>query len=289
MRRSHQLSSVHLLLLSTILLLFSVGCSMEHEIVAKGKSEATITINKEIKFKLKGEISIPEGVPGLGGIYVGPGAEIDVSIPAGTEIKLDDKVDIDGEGTALSGSVQEFESTQQRTTHSTGIVTGMGQVDPIPLLASRYEGVILPGSTYTWTIPELFGDNEAVVQVTGEVTAVGTSRALVEDSGNGWTVNMRGLLSFSYQVSGPPPVWQAPFETPYGMIEGDGSIETVDPMQFEAIYNPNAMSGSGFEDYVDDEGNVWEYGYVGAFPVKLTVGNGSAIGATNVNGGFDLF
>jgi len=72
------------------------GCSIQHEIVAKGKSEATITINKKIPLHLKGPLKIPPAVPKIGGLELGPGASIDIEIEAGTEIKLDDKVDISG-------------------------------------------------------------------------------------------------------------------------------------------------------------------------------------------------
>ncbi len=49
----------------------------------------------------------------------------------------------------------------------------------------------------------------------------------------------------------------------------------------------SAVSGGGVEGYVADDGDVFHFGYTGAFPVRLSAGGGTAVGATTVWGGFN--
>jgi hypothetical protein len=254
------------------------GSACSHTVVvqANGDSDATVTVSHAIKFNLKGGtrgIHIPDGVPQIGGLDIGPGAEIEVDIPAGTEIHLKDKVNI---GKASSSS-----STKRAAAANPVPVSPQ----PLSLLTSD----VLSGSTYTWTIPAYFGDAGAVVPVTGSVAAMGYDGAIQSDGNGGYKLNTALVKSFSYQVSGPPAVWQAPFDTPYGRVTGDGTIETVDGMVWQSIGSPSALSGSGTDGYTAPDGTVYQYGYKGAFPVQLTSGAGVAVGATTVFGGANLF
>lgn len=245
-----------------LLALGSVACSHTVKVQANGDSEATVTINQHLKFRLKGPIKVPPGIPQIGGIEVGEGAEILVDIPAGTEIKMKDKVNI-GQKAASRG-------VDDRTN--------------VALLDAE----VLPGSTYTWTIPDLFGEAEAVVPVTGFVTVAGKEGAILADGQGGYVLDSSLLEHFQYQVSGPPAVWQAPFDTPYGKVEGTGTIETTTGMVWESFGDASAIAGSAVEGSESKDGTEYKYGYRGTFPVRLRAGDGDAYGATTVFGAFNL-
>lgn len=251
------------------------GCSIQHEIVAKGKSEATITINKKIPLHVKGPIKFPPAFPVVGGLELGEGASIDIEIEAGTQIKLDDKVDISG--------------ANAHTSSATGVRAATG-VLPKALGTTTFSGSINPGSTYTWYIPTLLGDNPAVVPVTGTVSAVALDDALVPNDTGGWTLRTGGLLSFAYQVTGGSAVWRAPMRTPYGLIDGSGTISSVGDMLFAATGDVNAIAGGGTANYTDPDGTLWQYGYSGSFAVQLGL-NGVKVGTgrTTVDGGVDVY
>jgi hypothetical protein len=272
------------LLLATAFWAF--GCTVHHEIVAKGKSEATVTISHGLSFTLKGGtegIHVPDN-PVTGPIDVGPGAEITINIPAGTEIKLDDKVDIGGENSTMASTASAFLATAAP-------ISSAPAPRPVPLpTTTSLSGTVMPGSTYTWYLPELLGDaNGAVVPVTGWVTAKAYQDALVNDGSGNYTLRPGGLKSFAYVVTGPPAVWQAPFDTPWGPVTGNGTFETTDGMVFQFSGSPSQVSGSGTTGYTDPDGNTFEYGYVGSFPVLLTSGTGDATGSTGVDGGVDVY
>ena len=260
---------------------------MTQNVVAKGKSEATIELNQPIKLKLKGPIKIPPSVPKIGGLELGPGSEIDVELEAGTIIKLDDKVDIGGK----QSSSKVASASAGRSPSSPVPVPGpVPAPTAIPVGTTTLQGAVAPGSTYTWSIPSWFGDAPAVVQVSGTVGTVAYDNALV-DNGNGtWTLRPGGLKSFQYSVSGGPAVWQAPFQTPHGLVDGTGSIETVGGMLFEATSDLNSVSGGGGPGFVDDDGNVWQNSYNGSFGVRLSVnGKPAGQGRTTVDGGLNLY
>ncbi|MGD2115480.1 MAG: hypothetical protein PVG07_10530 [Acidobacteriota bacterium] len=277
--------SLSLLVLACLALVLATGCSIEHEIVAEGESEATITIEKGFSICLKGGeegISIPEGIPRIGGLEIGPGAEITVDIPPGTEIVLEDEIHIGGEGSSGSSSDQvDSNGLQQAVTAR--------PITPKPVPTTVYQGTVFAGSTYTWYIPDMFGDEGAVVPVTGWITAEAYENALVTDADGNYTLRDGGLIQFSYNVSGPPAVWQAPFDTPYGRITGDGTIETTSGMIFEFSGATSAVAGNGTNGYVDPDGNTWEYGWNGTFPVKLTTGAGEGSGVSTMGGGLDVY
>lgn len=257
------------------------GCSVEHEIVAEGESEATVTIEQGLSFTLKGPLDIPDGVPVIGGLHIGEGGEFTVNIPPGTEIVLEDKINIGGGGSSAS-------SSQDGASGGLRQAATAQPIHPKPVPTTVFQGTVFPGSTYTWYMPGMFGNEGAEVPVTGWITAEAYQNALVADGNGGYSLRSGGLIDLSYQVAGPPAVWQAPFNTPYGRITGDGTIETTSGMIFEASGAASAVTGSGTTGYVDPDGVSWEYGWAGTFPVTLTSGSGRATGTTAMAGGLDV-
>lgn len=247
--------------------------SSQQEIRGSGVSETTVTVSRPIKFKATGPMTFPSGYPGIGGFKLEPGVTIDVDLPAGGSVKLKDRVTFDGTNVII-GVVQ-----QQRDV----------AVTPASLPTFDLALAVRPGSSYTWTVPELFGDTESVVQVTGSSSLRGPLSAVQADGAGGFTLDPRKLTAFSYDVSGGPAVFQAPMETPYGTIEGSGTIATSTGMVYGFQGSLSALSGRGTTGYVDPDGVSFDYGYTGAFPVRLDVGAGSATGTTTVLGGFDAF
>lgn len=280
------------ILVALAVVLLGMSCaSSSRNITAKGTSTTTVTATKSIKFKATGPITFPESYPGIGGMTLPAGQTIDIELQPGQSVILKDKVEVTGE-TIIVGLVETGTAQQSSYENGRNGISGLettGIWEPYPVVQIRFQGTVDPGSTYTWTVPDLFGEAEAVVFVTGQVSARGGSDVVVDDGAGGWTLNSRTLRSFQYHVTGPPALWQAPIETQYGTIQGSGTIESDGDMEYGFFGEPSDVSGSGSEDYEDDEGQLYEYGYDGAFPVQLIIGDGTAVGMTTVEGGFDTF
>lgn len=241
--------------------------SSKQEIKGKGVSETTVTASRPIKFKATGPMTFPLNYPGIGGMKLEAGQTIEVNLPAGGSVKLKDRVEIDGTNVIV------------------GVVENANAAAALPTFKTTLS--VRPGSTYTWSVPELFGDAEAVVDVTGSWTAEGPLSALADDGSGHYTLQPHLLSGFSYAVSGGAAVFQAPMDTPYGRIEGSGTIATTTGMAYGFTGDKSAISGQGTQGYVDPDGQPYDYGYAGAFPVRLDVGTGTALGTTTVMGGFD--
>jgi hypothetical protein len=275
---------------SLVALLLFANC-IRVEIVGEGKSEAHLVITTTLHFHFKPtkDITFPENffIPQLAGLSLGAGSEIDIDIEPG-EITFEDSIVFGGDSSGSTAN-PDGQGTGELTAVRVGPGLRGGNLVAVPAPTDRVTltGTVNPGSTYTWVLPDLFGEeNPAVVPVTGTISAVANSNALIQDADTGeWSLRPGGLVSFSYRVTGPAAVWHLPMQTPFGEFPGEGTIET-DPMVFESSGTPG---GTGVEGYTDPNGNTWEYGYVGSFPVQLTVGGEVAIGATTVDGGFDLF
>jgi hypothetical protein len=270
--------------------LVSANC-VRVEIVGEGKSEAHLVITAKLKFKINPtkDISFPPDffIPALRGLTLGAGSSFEFEVEPG-EITLEDKIVFGGES---SQSAKQGELDGKSIWVGGGSLWQPAAVSPAPVQRFTLTGTILPGSTYTWVLPDLFGDaNPAVVPVTGTIAAVARGDALLHDPATGqWTLQPGGLLSFHYTVNGPPAVWTLPMQTPFGEFPGEGTVETAGGMLFESSGAASDVQGQGQDGYVDPQGNTWQHGYLGTFPVRLTVAGDVAIGATTVDGGVDLF
>ncbi|MGD2115481.1 MAG: hypothetical protein PVG07_10535 [Acidobacteriota bacterium] len=271
-----------LVAVSATLLVWLACATSSREIDLSGTSETTVTATQGIHFTAKGPITFPESYPGIGGLSVAPGVEVDVELEPGESIVLEDVTDALGNITVTG---VKGDSLDQRTTGT----AATRPAQPAPIQTVTLDATVHSSSTYTWRVPALFGDSEAVINVTGSVHAEVLQSALIEDDDGGGQLDPSGLLTLSYTLSGPPAVWQAPIETPYGTIEGTGSIETSTSMLLEFDGDLDGVSGSAVPGFTDPDGFYWDYGYTGALPVKLTVGSGSASGASTVQGGLNLY
>jgi hypothetical protein len=259
------------------------ACASSQRVVTDGVSTTTVTATKKVCLKAKGPLTFPGIFPAIGGMHLAPGVEVDICLEPGEQIVFHDRVGSDG--VTITEVVQQPADALPHVANATDALTA--RPAPQPIVRISYNSTVQPGSTYSWQIPSLFGDSEATVEVAGSLSAVLRADALVGDGNGGWSLQNGGLLSASYQVSGPPAVWQGPIDTPYGTIEGTGTIETSDGMVLSFTGDVGGVSFSGTEGYTDPDGVAWEYGYVGAYPVTLTVGAGEATGATTVSGGAD--
>lgn len=251
-----------------VLAVIWLACGTTRQVVTDGTSKTVVTVDRPIKFKVRGPITFPKDYPVVGGRSVAAGAEIDIELKAGESVTLDDKVSTDGKveitGVSKEGVAAKFDA---------------------PDGSYVYKAEAQPGSTYTWRVPSLFGDTPAVVAVSGGLTALAAPDAFEEGKVRG--LRKGGILVFDYQVSGPPAVWQAPFDTPYGPIEGEGTIETSAPMVLESTADVSAVAGELGEAWTDADGRDWQHRYTGAYPVQLRIGDGLAVGVTTVDGGLD--
>lgn len=283
-------------LLATLALVLAVPGCIRHEIVAEGKSRATLVITAEIDFEISPtkDIDFPPDffIKPLRGLSLGAGSHFKFKVKPG-DIVFEDEVSIGGES---SGAAQ----TQTDQADRNRVRFGDARLDaavanpapsPGPDRIVTLTGTVDPGSTYTWILPDLFGDdNPAEVPVTGTVSAQAHEDALVQDADTGeWTLQPGGLVAFSYRVTGPSPEWQLPMNTPNGVFPGEGTVKIDHPTDFEATGGVGDIAGSGVEGYTDPGGVTWEYGYEGSFPVRANIGSEVAVGATTVDGGFDLF
>lgn len=273
------LRSGPLLAACTALLVWLACASTSREIDLSGTSETTVTVSRAIRFKATGPVTFPDAYPGIGGLSLAPGVEIDVTLEPGESITLDDVTDAAGNIT-----VTGVAEVDQRSARAATPVPSQ----PKPAGTVTLDATIHSTSTYTWRVPSLFGDTPATVPVTGAIHAVVAPSALIDDGAGGGSLDPAGIQSLSYQVSGPPAVWQAPIETPYGTITGTGTIATEGPMLLELSGALTAVSGAASAGHIDPDGIYWDYHYTGAYPVQLTVGTGAASGATTVEGGLDL-
>lgn len=257
-------SGVALALLAIVWL----ACGTTRQVVTDGTSKTVVTVDRPIKFKVRGPITFPKDFPVVGGRSVAAGTEIDIQLNAGESVTLDDKVSTDGK-VEITGVAKD----------------GMAARLDAPEGSYLYTAQAQPGSTYTWRVPSLFGDAPAVVAVSGGLTVLLAPDAFEE--GKGTRLREGGILAFDYQVGGPPAVWQAPFETPHGLIEGEGTIETSDPMVLVSNRDASSVTVELGGARTDADGRVWQHSYVGAYPVQLQIGDGLAAGVTTVDGGAD--
>jgi hypothetical protein len=96
-------------------------------------------------------------------------------------------------------------------------------------------------SSYAFSLPTLFGpENTAVVPISGAFSFAGSTDDWVSDT---FDLNPGDLSAFTYHVSGPGPVWTAPMQTPYGLIEGVGTIEGQ-PFDVDFSGDLGGLSGS---------------------------------------------
>jgi hypothetical protein len=185
------------------------GCSCcTHEVTIRpinGTSDSVITIPPPgLRLHLRGPIRIPPNlpVPAIAGLELQPGAEIDVQIPPG-DITVRDNLRL---------ANAKLVADAQAAGLGDGRIAGHGDATFDP-----------DGSSYAFALPDLFGpDNVVVVPITGSASFAGSTDAVLMDS---YELNPDDISEFSYQLSGPGPVWTAPMQTPYGMIEGTGTIE----------------------------------------------------------------
>lgn len=269
-----------------------IGCTMTYELVLEEESESTLTlVGPPIPIRLHGGengLTVPNFMPVIGGARLGPGAVIEVVIPPGTEIKFRDKVDIGGGNKQVAVGERG-----ERSLWPVGAQSDPGRVllaQPEPIATTSFSGTVWPGSTYTWILPHWFGEEAgAEVPVTGWVAAEVWNHVLEAHDDGSFNVGRSAFKSFAYQVIGPPAIWQAPFETPYGRVTGDGRIETVGGMTLEFSGNPASVSGTGMAGYTDPEGASWQYGFAASFPVELTSGDGIAAGTERVIGGANIY
>ena len=256
------------LVATAVLAVVWLACGTTRQVVTDGTSKTVVTVDRPIRFKVRGPITFPKDYPVVGGRSVAAGAEIDIELKAGESVTLDDKVSTDGK-VEITGVAKEGLAARLDAPEGSYVYTAEAQ----------------PGSTYTWWVPSLFGDTPAVVAVSGGLTALAAPGPFEE--GKAWGLREGGILAFDYQVSGAPAVWQAPFDTPYGPVEGEGTIATSGPMVLESTGDVSAVAGEVGGAWTDADGRAWQHRYIGAYPVQLRIGDGLAVGVTTVEGGLD--
>lgn len=266
------------------------ACADSSEVVTNGTSETTVTANKKIRLTVRGPMTFPDAFPAVGGMHVAEGVDETIELEPGESIVLDDTVGADG--VTITGAAERARQAKSNARRSTVAMESVSALrdQPYPKGRITFNGTIRPDSTYTWAIPYFFGTTQAEpTYVTGTVSATLKQNALIDDGSGNYTIAPMGILAASYTVNGPPAHWPGPIETPYGTITGTGYIETETGMTLEFIGGVNSISASGWTGYTDPDGIYWEFGYSGAYPVKLSAGGGEATGATTVIGGFDVY
>ncbi len=258
-----------------------LACASSRTVELEGSSEVIVTATSKVKFKATGPMTFPSSYPAVGGMHLAAGETVSVDLKPGESVTLRDRIRFDGE-TIIIGMADT--TTTENVPNSHRLVTA-----PSPTSLVDLTGTIQSDSTYTWTVPYFFGNNEAVVKVSGSISAQIAASGVI-DNGNGtFNIDTSQLKAFDYQVSGPPAIWQAPLNTPYGTIKGSGTIETDGNMVFGFTGDLSAVSAGGVTGFVDDDGQVFEYGYDSAFPVRLSITDGVAVGVTTVWGGINTF
>jgi hypothetical protein len=204
------------------------GCSCcTHEVTIRpinGTSDATITIPPPgLRVHIRGPLRIPPNfpVPAIAGLDLPAGAEIDVQLPPG-DILVRDNLRLANAAVAADTQVAGL---------------GNGRV------SGRLDTSFDPAeSSYAFSLPDLFGpDNVAVVPISGSASIAGSVDAVLLDS---YELNPDNVTDFSYHLTGPGPVWNAPMQTPFGMIEGTGTFEAP-PFDVSFSGDLHSLSANG--------------------------------------------
>lgn len=259
--------------LAVISLALVLSCATSRRVEVEGDSEVVVTATKKFRFKVTGPASFPTSYPHIGGLTLPAGESLDLDLEPGESVTIKDKIRFDGTKVVVD-VVEEDNATDQNNRFQAEKGAPAG-----PFI--QVKGNVLPGSTYTWTVPSLFGDAPAVVHVTGSMNAVMPLSAVIVDDDGSYSVDSNQLMSFAYHVDGGSVFWQLPIDTPYGTITGNGTIESEGTMSYDFNGDLDGVDGSGGPDGSG-------YIYRGAFPVRLDVGSGVAFGVTSVWGHFYL-
>lgn len=267
--------------LPLLLLLVFAACNIGPTTIDDLTTKSLTIVTGPLYLTLTGPMTIPEhkAYGKLGGAKIKDGVVLDLQLKKGDQVRLEDRVD-------GFGKVREVTGVRRDPKRNEGRAGGSGPSSGKQL---KLEGTIERGSTYTWTIPSLFGDAEAVVQVTGRLVATAYDNALVETRREGEvSLNTDALQSVEYKVSGPAPVWQAPLDTPFGRIEGTGTITTDGDMVLEFAGEPGDFIARGRPGFRHEDGTERHFGFEASFPVKLSVGETAATGNIELQGGFNV-
>ncbi len=267
--------------LPLLLLLVFAACTVGPTTIEGWTTKSLTIVTGPLHLKLTGPMKIPEhkAFGKLGGAKIKDGVVLDLQLNKGDQVRLKDRVDGSGKVVEVTGVKEEPRRNRGRA----------GGSSPSSGKLLKLEGTVERGSTYTWTIPSLFGEAEAVVQVTGGLVASAYDNVLVESGREGErSLNTDALQSVEYKVSGPAPVWQAPFDTPFGRIEGTGTITTDGDMVLEFAGEPGDFIARGRPGFRHEDGTERHFGFEASFPVKLSVGETAATGDIELQGGFNV-
>lgn len=253
-----------------------IACATSRRIEVEGDSKVVVTATKKFRFKVTGPASFPTDFPHIGGLSFPAGQEIDLNLEPGESVTIKDRILFDGTKVVVD-IIEDSDSSE--TSDEEGRYQAQRAAASGPFI--QMNGKVLAGSTYTWTIPSLFGDSPAVVPVTGTMDAVLPLSGVIQNDDGSYSIDSSQLMSFDYHVDGTSVVWQLPIETPYGTITGSGTIESDGVMSYGFSGDLDGVNGSGGPD---GSGNS----YKGAFPVRLDVGEGQAYGVTSVWGHYYL-
>jgi hypothetical protein len=202
------LSAKRDLSITALLAFVVVGYSCSRQVQVRpitGTSDSVVTIPPPgLRVRVRGPMRLPDGLPPpFGGMNIEAGAEVELNLPPG-DITIRDTI-----RTASAAVVADIATTG---------VLGGGSI-------SGHGGGTFDQSesSYAFSLPAFFGsENIAVVPIAGEFSFEGSTDDWVSDA---FELNPGDISAFTYHLSGPGPVWRAPMQTPYGLIEGTGSIE----------------------------------------------------------------
>ena len=261
-RKSVRRAGVYALV--TVLLFILPSC-VTVRVVIDEVSEAEVLIPFKIKFDLKlaKDWTVPDSFPieWMRGATFGKGSTILIDIPAGSKITVKDRVQ-------ATGNVASSDKNAN---------------------ATSVKGTVNEGSTYTLSMPDILGkDHTTVVNVTGTFSGEVNNDFVIED-GDGWRIEPGGFLAFHYAVNGGQPTWDMPADSPYfGPFDSEGTLTMVSPMSYESTDDLESVTGTAYRHFSDIDGEAWDFGFTGAFPVRMIFEEGVGIGANTIQGSINI-
>lgn len=201
-----------------------------------GTSHSTMTFPPGTVLHIKGPAN-------FNGIEIPAGGELDIELTKGGTIDTTDEI-----------------HGQMRVAQGTGGSQGTGTIDA--------------GSTYSFMVPDLLGQNVSKpVPITGQFSFAAKPGAVRQLANGSFALNPAGLTSAQCAFTGAAPVWQLPlFNTPFGDITGTGTVEG-DPFTARCDGDLSRISGLMSGDQ-----------FTGTFGLTLQMGNVVGVGLETEDG-----
>lgn len=125
-------------LLTTLpLLMIWIACASTQTVKVDGRSKVVVTATSKLKLKFKGPMTFPDHWPGVGGMQLGEGVELDVDLEPGETVTLLDRVRVDGESVIIGieeleqRNLSEGRSAAQRTAATVAVAGPLVELDAV--------------------------------------------------------------------------------------------------------------------------------------------------------------